>query len=155
MWCVTCAATWALLPSKPLWKWKPTEVYRTLPQPVQALISLARHLRDRWPLKRADKSGWLGGDRVLFLCSYFIHLDEASCKEGKFHSRQWEGLPKLLHDSGFGTNWMQHYLRSSSVPNTRIAKELVRSFNRELPDKSFHSFLDAYLSPRIVFRVLY
>jgi surface carbohydrate biosynthesis protein (TIGR04326 family) len=149
------AYEWQRLKRKPLRPRTLVEVYRALPQRVQALISLARHLRARWPLKRADKSGWLGGDRTVFFCSYFIHLDEASYKEGRFHSRQWEGLPRLLHDKGFGTNWMQHYLPSSSVPNTQVAKEMVRSFNQELPEKSFHSFLDSYLSLRIVLRVLH
>jgi surface carbohydrate biosynthesis protein (TIGR04326 family) len=148
------AYEWQRLDRKSHRQWTLTEVYRALPQPVQALISLARHLRARWPLKRADKSGWFGGDRALFFCAYFIHLDEASCKEGRFHSRQWEVLPSLLHDGGYDMNWLQHYLPSSAVPNTQVAKEWARSFNQQRPARSFHCFLDTYLSPRIVFRVL-
>jgi surface carbohydrate biosynthesis protein (TIGR04326 family) len=148
------AYEWQRIRPKSYRPWKIADVYRALPQPVQALISLARHLRTRWPLRQMDKSGWFGGDRALFFCSYFMHLDETSCKKGKFYSRQWEGLPKLLHDRGFSINWMQHYLPCSAVSNTQIAKEWVRSFNRQRPARSFHSFLDAYLSARIVFRVL-
>jgi surface carbohydrate biosynthesis protein (TIGR04326 family) len=148
------AYEWQRLDRKSLWQWKLTEMYQVLPQPVQALIGLARYLRAFWPLKRTERSGWFGGDRAVFLCSYFLHLDEASCRRGKFYSRQWEGLPKLLQDRGFSINWMQHYLPSSTVPNSRLAKEWVRNFNRQRPATAFHCFLDAYLSPRIVFRVL-
>jgi surface carbohydrate biosynthesis protein (TIGR04326 family) len=146
---------WQQLGRSRLRHWRIAEIYRRIPQPAQALISLARHLCARWSLKRADKSGWFDGDRALFICSYFFHLDEPSCMEGRFHSRLWEGLPKLLRDTGFGTNWMQHYLPSSSVPNARVAKQWLRRFNRQDPEAAFHCFLDAYLSPRIVFRVLY
>jgi surface carbohydrate biosynthesis protein (TIGR04326 family) len=135
-------------------RWTLRDVYRGLPQPVQALTSLARHVRVRWPLRQADRTGWFGGDRALFLCSYFIHLDEHACKAGRFHSRQWEGLPKLLHDSGLDLNWLQHYLPSSTVPDTQVARQWARQFNQELAARSFHCFLDAYLSPRIVLRVL-
>ena len=135
-------------------QWTLRDLYRALPQPVQALTSLARHVRARWPLRQADRSGWFGGDRALFLCSYFIHLDEAACKDGRFHSRQWEGLPKLLHDSGFDLNWLQHYLPSSTVPDTRVARQWAQHFNEQLSARSFHCFLDAYLSPRILLRVL-
>jgi surface carbohydrate biosynthesis protein (TIGR04326 family) len=145
---------WQRLDRKSLWQLTLTEVYRELPQPLQALITLARHLRACWSLKRTEKAGWFGGERAILLCSYFLHLDEASCKNGRFYSRQWEGLPKLLQDRGFSINWLQHYLPSSAVPNARVAKEWVRSFNRQRPGTAFHCFLDAYLSLRIVFRVL-
>jgi surface carbohydrate biosynthesis protein (TIGR04326 family) len=149
------AYEWRRLERKPLWHWTLADIYRTLPQPVQALISLGRRLAGRWSLRGADKSGWIGGDRALLFCSYFVHLDKALCEKGEFYSRQWEGIPKLLQDEGFGTNWIQHYLPSSAVPNTRVAKEWVRSFNRKGAEIAFHSFLDTYLSPHIVFRVLY
>jgi surface carbohydrate biosynthesis protein (TIGR04326 family) len=135
-------------------KWSLAEAYRALPQPVQALVSFVRHLRARWPLRRTSKAGWFGGDRSLFFCSYFIHLDDPSHRKNSFHSRQWEELPRLLHDGGYDMNWMQHYLPSSLVPNTGVAKEWVETFNQQRSQRAFHAFLDAYLSPRIVFRVL-
>jgi surface carbohydrate biosynthesis protein (TIGR04326 family) len=140
------------LPGKPFWRRSAAELYRALPQQLQALVSFARHIQARWPLRRADKSGWFGGDRSLFLCSYFIHLDKESCMKGNYHSHHWEGLPKILVDAGYCTNWMQHYLQSNVVPNTAVANEWVRRFNRQNPRRSFHSFLDAYLSWRIVYR---
>jgi len=129
-------------------------IYRILPQPVQALISLARHLHRRWPLRRVDKSGWFGGDRSVLYCSYFIHLDEQSCTNGKFYSHQWEGLPKVLHDGGYRANWLQHYFEGSALPNTQTAMNWVQGFNRQRHEQGFHVFVDAYLSLRVVLRVL-
>ncbi len=142
------------LPGRPLWRRSVRELYRALPQRVQALLSLARHLHSRWPLRRTDRSGWFSGDRSLLLCSYFIHLDQKLCSNGDFHSRHWEELPQLLHASGYRTNWIQHYLQSSVVPDTRVARNWVRRFNQQRQRQGFHVFLDAYLSWRIVFRVL-
>lgn len=128
--------------------------YRALPHGVQALASLARHLFARWPLRRACAARWFDGDRALFFCSYFIHLDRESCAAGTFHSHHWEGLPKLLHENGYATNWIQHYLPSGTVPNTRTANEWLRTFNCNGEEHGFHRFLDAYLSWRVVLRVL-
>ena len=129
-------------------------IYYALPQPVRALLSLARYLYRRWRLKRVAKSGWFKGDNTLFLCSYFIHLDRASCANGEFYSYQWEVLPKLLHDMGYRLNWMQHYLESSVVPNTKVAIDWVQRFNLYCQEEGFHSFLDAYLSLRVVWCIL-
>ena len=148
------AYKWRRLGRRFFEQWSLTNAYRLLPQKLQALVSFARYLVARWPLRWTDKSTWFGGDRALFVCSYFIHLDVASCKQGQFHSHQWEGLPNVLYNEGYALNWMQHYLPSSTVPNTEIARDWVKSFNRRPLDRAFHSFLDAYLSLRIVFRVL-
>jgi surface carbohydrate biosynthesis protein (TIGR04326 family) len=148
------ACEWEPLPRKPFWQRSVGELYRALPQRVQALISLTRYLCSRWPLRHTDRSGWFGGDRSLLLCSYFIHLDQKSCSNGIFHSRHWERLPQLLHASGYLTNWIQHYLQSIVVPDTLLARNWVHRFNQQRQTQGFHVFLDAYLSWRGVFRVL-
>lgn len=145
---------WELSPDDPPRRSLVRRIYNALPHAVQAMVRLARHLRARWALRETDKSGWFSGDRALFVGSYFIHLDEKSCSNGQFHSRHWEGLPKLLHESGYRTNWMQHYLQSSVVPDTEVAKAWVRRFNQQSGEQGFHAFLDAYLSWRVVLRIL-
>ena len=47
-------------------------LYRVLPHPVRALISLVFHVWGRWPLRKAEKAGWFSGDNALFVCSYFF-----------------------------------------------------------------------------------
>jgi len=140
------AYEWRPLRRKPLWKRGVRELYRALPLPMQALLNLVRHMRARWPLRRTDTSGWYAGEQALLLCSYFIHLDPKSCSNGVFHSRQWEDLPRLLHESGHQTNWIQHFLQSSVVPDTSVAIEWVSRFNQQRSAQGFHVFLDAYLS---------
>lgn len=129
-------------------------VYRALPPALQALVSLVLYVRDRWPLRKAETAGWFEGDRSVLCCSYFVHLDRASCADGTFYSHHWEGLPRLLRDNGYQANWLQHYSRSSTVPGTRIAVDWVRRFNRNRQENGFHTFLDAFLSWHVVGRVL-
>lgn len=129
-------------------------IYRALPQSMQAMLGLLRHLRARWALREPRVSGWSGGERSLFFCSYFIHLDSESCAAGEFHSHHWENLPRVLHEKGYRTNWIQHYLESSAVPGTRVAKQWISNFNTLHGEREFHAFLDAELSWRIVVRAL-
>ena len=130
------------------------DAYHALPQMVQALIGLIRHVGRRWRFRRKHATVWFDTDRAVFFCSYFIHLDEKLGGKGRFYSRQWEVLPRLLHDSGYHTNWLQHYIQSPVVPTTRVARDWVDSFNRRSEEEGCHAFLDGYMSWKILFRVL-
>ena len=128
--------------------------YQLLPQTWLALGSLVKHLRNRWRFRRVRKQSWFSGGRSLLFCSYFIHLDQMSCASGRFHSYHWGRLPKFLCDREIRTNWIQHYLRSSVVPDTEVALDWVQSFNKKGREEGLHTFLDAYLSCLIVLNVL-
>ncbi len=128
-------------------------IYKLLPHPLKALISL-RHVVYRWRLRRVAASRWHEGADSVFLCSYFIHLDPVRCRAGQFHSRQWEVLPDLLHDRGLRTNWIHHFLVSPAVPDTRTGVEWVERFSREADEEGVHTFLESYLSWGVVLRAL-
>jgi surface carbohydrate biosynthesis protein (TIGR04326 family) len=135
-------------------KYTPRAIYRALPHRVRALLSLGSYLARRWPLRRLRQVRWSGGEQALFLCSYFFHLDQDSCERGRFYCRFWENLPEVLGASGYSLNWLQHYIRSSMVPSAGVAASLVRRFNANPAEHGQHSFLDSFLSLRIVWRVL-
>jgi surface carbohydrate biosynthesis protein (TIGR04326 family) len=126
-------------------KWSARSVYEALPYPLRGLLSL-RHLGARWPLRHARAAPWFSGDAALFICSYFIHLDPNLCARGRFHSRQWEGLPKALHSWGVRINWLQLFLFSSVVPSVRKGVEWLNRFNANPDDQGHHAFLDGYLT---------
>ncbi|MDB4877485.1 MAG: hypothetical protein JWM41_3931 [Gemmatimonadetes bacterium] len=128
-------------------------IYDALPFPAKAVVSVVRHVAARWPLRKSAMSGWFQGPRSWFLCSYFIHLDAESCAHGSYRSHLWEQLPTLLHEHRFTTNWLEHYLQSSVVPDPTVAMDWVRSFNLNRREQGFHTFVDSYLSWRIVRRV--
>jgi len=128
-------------------------IRRALPHWARALVALGRHLAERWPLRRIGQPDWFGGDRTVFLCSYFFHLDAKACASGQFYTRFWEGLPQLLQANGWHTNWLQHYMRSSIVPRVEIASSWVRRFNEHRHEQGCHCFLDTYLSWALVWRV--
>lgn len=132
--------------------WSLRRLYRALPYPVQGLVSL-RHLVTQWPFRKLHKPQWFSGDRAIFLCSYFFALDQVSCAEGRFYSRQWEVLPNHLHDTGRRTNWIQHFLLSQE-PDARTGLSWLRLFNRDADRQGCHAFLGTYLSWNIVVQVL-
>ena len=127
--------------------------YRGLPQPLQALIGGAKHLRMRWPLRRQGAPGWQGGSQARFFCSYFVHLDQKSAQQGRFYSRQWEGLAQLAQDCGYFCNWLHHFEPHGAVPDAAAANEWLRRFNSE-GARTLHAFVDSFLSWPIVLRVL-
>lgn len=147
------AFEWERLTNKSLSQFNARNIFHALPHSLQALIALVRHIFRRWSLRKVGKTGWFGGARSLFFCSYFIHLEEESFSNGTFYSHHWEVLPKLIHDRGYKTNWLQHYLQSSVVPNTKVALDWAQC-SKEQREDEFHIFLDSYLTWHIIARVL-
>ena len=129
-------------------------VYDALPQPLQAMVSLVRHLLKHWPLSKLDKISWFSGDRALFICSYFFHLDSDRAEEGQYYSRYWEGLHDLMGKQGISGNWLHLFYAHEAVPTPHAAMKWTQRFNREREAQGFHSFVEAYLSWRLVLRVL-
>lgn len=125
-----------------------------LPHPLHALISISRHLFGRWPLRRIKMPEWFAGDNSVSFFSYFIHLAPDSCREGKFYSEQWGGLPNFLHNNGITTNWFQHFQKSETVPDTSVAADFINKFNNKPENEGAHSFLYSFLTLRILLRVL-
>lgn len=126
-------------------RWSLRAVYELLPQPLRGLLSL-RHVLRRWPLRRARPTGWFAGDSALFICSYFIHLDPGRCARGEFYSRQWEELPRTVHEQGGRINWLQLFLFSAIVPTVGRGAAWLRSFNAHACEQGCQAFLDSYLT---------
>lgn len=140
---------------QPNQKWTLSRVCRGLPYSVQGLICLVRFLVLKWPLRNLKRSQWFSGRNAIFMCSYFIHLDPVSCAEGRFYSRQWGALTKYLHDNGWNSNWIHHFLFSPVVPNVRTGLGWLSFFNSDSKRRrEQHSFLETYLSWRVVLKAL-
>ncbi|HAM35957.1 MAG TPA: hypothetical protein DEB40_10875 [Elusimicrobia bacterium] len=125
-----------------------------LPQSIRALATLIRYLHIRWPLRRADKHNWFSGDKALFFCAFFVYMDPQNAQAGHFHSHYWEGLHALLERLNLNGNWLQLYKSAEGGPCPQTAIDWVNRFNRQRQKEGFHAFLDAFLSWRIVLRVL-
>ena len=134
-------------------KWSFQRLYHSLPHPIQGLISL-RHVVLRWALRKLRKPQWFSGENAVFLCSYFIHLDPASCAEGRFYSWQWGPLTKHLYESGRLTNWIQHFLFSPVVPSVKTGLGWLRLFNLDPKKQGYHAFLETYLSWSVLVKAL-
>lgn len=128
-------------------------IYRALPPLVSACIRLSHHVLTRWPFRQAEKSGWSDGGKSLFVCSFLYNVDSKLAREGQFHSRLWEGLPRLMAQGGVSGNWLHLYIPHAAVSSPRVAMDWVQRFNQQRQEQGFHAFLDAYLSWPIVWRV--
>jgi surface carbohydrate biosynthesis protein (TIGR04326 family) len=60
----------------------------------------------------------------------------------------------MLHEEGWHTNWIQHFMFSNIVPDTKTGLDWLGRFNRDKERQGSHSFLDSCLSWQVVLRVL-
>ena len=83
-----------------------------------------------------------------------MHLDIDLCNKGYYFSKYWEALPKLIRDSGGKSNWLHHFLLSKIVANVKTGNNLLETFNNNSSSQDCHSYIETFLSHRIVFRAL-
>lgn len=128
-------------------------ILAVFPYHLQALISISRHIYGLWPLRRVKRPKWFAGSNAVMFFSYFVYLDRDSCNEGRFYSELWGNLPVLLRNSGVNVNWLQHFQKSTIVPDTRTAVNFINNFNKKPENEGAHFFVYSYLSIPLLFRV--
>lgn len=128
--------------------------YRRLPQRIQAIISLARELRGRWPLRKTKRSQWFAGDQAVFLCSYFDNVNSAAAESGRFESSYWADLHLLLSQMGLKGNWLHLFVPSNDIPTAAHAKRWVEGFNQRSAEQGSHAFIESFLSWQVMLAVL-
>ncbi len=144
---------WERLSVPPRWRLSVRGIYHALPPSVTAFIRVVHYGLTRWPFRQAEKSGWFGGGKSLFICSSLYDIDSNLAREGHFHSRLWEGLSGLMAKQGLSGNWLHLYVPRDVGLTPRVAMDWVQCFNQQRQSQGSHAFLDAYLSWRIVGRV--
>lgn len=141
-------------PPRTGYRWSLRGIYRTLPHWLQGLISL-RHLAMKWRLRTLERPKWFAGREAVFLCSYFFHLDPVAGAAGRFHSKQWEELPAHIQQMGRRANWIHHYLRGPGDAPLQTGLRWLYLFNRDAAVQGCHSFLESFLSWRVLRRALW
>lgn len=129
-------------------------LYRSLPHPVQAVVSLLRYLRQRWPLRQVGAAQFANSAAKITVCSYFDNLDMEAASQARFYSRYWTALPDALAQDGSRTNWLQLYIQDESVPTAQQARDLLTRFNQNGAGIQSHTTLDGVLGWPVIRGVL-
>jgi len=129
-------------------------IYRALPERGKAVASLARYLVGRWPFRRGERTGWVGGGQSLFVCTYFFFVSSEPAAQGRYECRYWDGLKELAIKLGWSVNWLQLYIPHEAVPNPRVALGWAGRFNQRRGTEGFHAFIDGYLTWNVVLRAV-
>jgi surface carbohydrate biosynthesis protein (TIGR04326 family) len=127
-------------------------LFQKTPHIIKGTAWIVRYVFRHWQLRNISKVSWFSSDKTVFFFSYFINLDSKYVSKGKFYSHQWESLPDLFHKLGYRSNWMHHFLLCKQIPDARIGADLIKRFNTDSGRSSLHSFLDSYVSIRVVAR---
>jgi len=145
---------WECLSGRVLWPLHFRDIFRALPEPVKALISLIRYLYARWPQKQIKKPFLASADRSIFFCDYFENIDPKEAAQGHFYSHFWGGLLTLAHRSGWLSNCLHLFVPSALAATPRAAVRWTQHFNQQSQEQEVHAILDAYLTWRVVWQVI-
>lgn len=133
---------------------KVIDYFYLLPFPLQGFIAFCRYVIIRWSLKRASDPKWFSdSDSVLFF-SYFDNLDQKKAKNGSFYSDYWKTLSSILVDKKINSNWLQLYVNTKDMRTPALAGRLIKKFNEATNENGCHGLLDAYLSWKVILKVL-
>jgi surface carbohydrate biosynthesis protein (TIGR04326 family) len=156
LWCagLGLAFEWRQMSVKPVKMPWIRRIYELLPHPLRALIWLARHLHQSWPLRRVGLSEWRASKGRVTFMSYLFNLSPDSLKSGRFESSYWAHLPKELLREGIGTNWLHWYVKDSLLPCERLAAKALRQFNVAAGGEQVHVTLNTFLEVRVVIKTL-
>lgn len=130
------------------------QILKILPHPLQGLIYLLRHIKQRWVLRGNtglfDRS--YQGD-ITFV-DYLIHLNPEDISQGRFSSNYWTKLINILCDGGVKTSWVHHYIPHSLIQSPLQAKNIIDKFNQQAAGLQSHVTLDKVLSLPVLWNVV-
>lgn len=123
------------------------QILKMLPYPLQGLIYLLRHIKQRWPLRHNaatfDKN--TQGADVTFV-DYLINLNFDDTSQGRFGSNYWMDLINVLKNSTLKTNWIHHYVPHALIKSPQQAKCFIDQFNQSAYGLQNHVTLDSALN---------
>jgi len=129
-------------------------VLRALPYPLQGLIYLLYHIKQRRPLRRNDEPFDRGSQGSITFVDYLINLKSEDAVQGRFGSNYWTDLIEALHSDAVKTNWIHHFVPHALTPSPRHAKDLIVKFNQAATGMESHVTLDSALSPTVVWNAI-
>lgn len=125
-------------------------LYRSLPYPVQAVVSLMRTVKQRWTLRRSGNLLRSAAGKEVTFVDYLIHLEPTALATGRYGSNYWSGLVSALDADAVQVNWLHHYVAHELVPKPQRALDLVIRFNENGAGIQSHTILDGALGCSVI-----
>ena len=129
-------------------------IFNSLPSTFQAVVWLGYHLVTFWSLKGVGVDEWKNTKAKTTFVSYFFNLTSESLNNGCFESRYWANLPNLLDENHVKSNWLHIYVKGAQIPNSLVARNLIKQFNSHHASEQTHVTLHSFLSAGLILSVL-
>lgn len=130
------------------------QILKALPYPLQGLIYLLRHIKQRWPLRRSAESFDQISQSDITFVDYLINLNFDDASQGHFGSNYWTELINILRKGSVKTSWIHHYIPHSSTQSPLQAKNLIDKFDQTAAGLQHHITLDGALSLPILWNAV-
>lgn len=148
-----------------IFKWQPLQgqtelaslirkLYRSMPQPIQAIIWLAHYIWQSLSFKQENARQNMDDATEMTFVDYLFNLDERALTMGCFASKFWTGLISVLDHSGRKVHWLHLYIQHKVVKSTKKACDLIVRFNQNRIGSQFHTCLNGALSISVVLAAL-
>jgi surface carbohydrate biosynthesis protein (TIGR04326 family) len=136
------------------WRSVRQRLVRLVPRPVHAGLAMFRYVSSSRPALGRRPERWNDSEDALFFVSCFGHLTADEAAAGRFYSRYWTGLYEVFQESGISTNWLQYFVASADTPDFGDAVDWLARIDANPEDQGTHAFVNAYLTPIVVARVV-
>mgnify|MGYP006155304761 CR=1 FL=1 len=136
------------------WRSVRQRLVRLVPRPVHAGLAMVRYVSSSRPALGRRPERWNDSEDALFFVSCFGHLAADEAAAGRFYSRYWTGLYEVFQEAGISTNWLQYFVPSVDTPDFGDAVDWLARIDANPEDQGTHAFVNAYLTPIVVARVV-
>lgn len=129
-------------------------ILKLLPYPLQGLIYLLHHIKQRWPLRCGTETFDDNSQGRVTFVDYLINLNSEDALQGRFGSNYWTDLINVLRGETVQTNWIHHYIPHHLTQRPLQAKNLIDKFNQTAAGLQSHVTLDSALSFSVVWNAV-
>ena len=152
-WCsnIKVEFEWYLLDKEEITPSFMLRIYKSIPQPMLAVLSLTKHVLQKFPFRQKYKSATSNAD--ITLVDYFINLSPGATDAGVYLSNFWTELVTFLRDAKASTNWLHIYVPHGEINTPDAAAALMNQFDKSSGNKEHHVMLDGVSGYAMAFRI--
>jgi len=119
---------------------------RLVPRPMLGLAAIVQFARLARALARRHRSPRVRtAERRCLICGPFSNHNADALGTGRFISRFWEPLPRLLRQGGYAVHWLHYFHPHDKVPSRGEARRYLELIEARTDGSETHSFVESYL----------
>jgi surface carbohydrate biosynthesis protein (TIGR04326 family) len=130
-------------------------VRQITPRPILAVLWLGYYLFHRWNIRGIGLENWIAFKGSTTFFSYLNNLPDEKTYSSHSKNIYWGSLPEVTQSLKINTRWLHIWVSDKTIANAKKVIKITQEFNSSNSGRQAHIILDAFLSIKIVLKVLY